>query len=75
MYLQLIFYSQIKSLKLGFNEIGDKGARAIAECLNNIDELDIRQCGITAVGVEAIACQLKHCNVSSGLLAFNVIRR
>ena len=38
---------QIKKLILSFNEIGNSGAKALATCLWNVDELDLMDCDIT----------------------------
>jgi len=38
---------QIKKLSLSWNKIGNSGAKALATCLWNIDELDLWNCDIT----------------------------
>ena len=38
---------QIKKLSLIWNKIGNSGAKALATCLWNIDELDLGYCDIT----------------------------
>ena len=38
---------QIKKLSLSWNKIGNSGAKALATCLWNIDELDLNGCDIT----------------------------
>jgi len=38
---------QIKKFSLSFNKIGNSGAKALATCLWNIDELDLDHCDIT----------------------------
>ena len=41
------FYMQIKLLDLSWNELGNYGARNLSTCLLKIDELHLRNCGIT----------------------------
>ena len=38
---------QIKKFSLSWNKIGNSGAKALATCLWNIDELDLMHCYIT----------------------------
>ena len=38
--------AQIKKLSLSENKIGNSGAKALATCLRNIDELDLNGCDI-----------------------------
>jgi len=61
---------QIKKLSLSLNKIGNSGAKALATCLWNIDELDLRDCDITE-------CK-ELCNAIQSLkrpVSFNLVSR
>jgi len=61
---------QIKKLSLSWNEIGNSGAKALATCLWNIDELDLEYCDITE-------CE-ELCNAIQSLkrpVSFNLVSR
>jgi len=64
---------QIKKLSLGWNKIGNSGAKALATCLWNIDELDdldLNGCAITE-------CE-QLCNAIQSLerpVSFNLVSR
>ena len=61
---------QIKKLSLSRNKIGNSGAKALAECLWNIDELDLDDCDITE-------CE-ELCNAIQSLerpVSFNLVWR
>jgi len=61
---------QIKKLNLSRNEIGNSGAKALATCLWNIDELDLNDCDITE-------CE-ELCNAIQSLkrpVSFNLVSR
>jgi len=61
---------QIKKLILSFNEIGNSGAKALATCLWNVDELDLMDCDITE-------CK-ELCNAIQSLerpVSFNLVSR
>jgi len=64
------FSVQIKKLSLRSNRIGNSGAKALATCLWNIDELDLVDCDITE-------CE-ELCNAIQGLkrpVSFNLVSR
>jgi len=64
------FSVQIKKLSLCLNEIGNSGAKALATCLWNIDELDLNGCDITE-------CE-DLCNAIQSLkrpVSFNLVSR
>ena len=61
---------QIKKLSLSLNKIGNSGAKALATCLWNIDELDLEHCDITE-------CE-ELCNAIQSLerpVSFNLVSR
>ena len=61
---------QIKKLSLSWNKIGNSGAKALATCLWNIDELDLMRCDITE-------CE-ELCNAIQSLkrpVSFNLVSR
>jgi len=61
---------QIKKLSLSWNKIGNSGAKALATCLWNIDELDLDGCDITE-------CE-ELCNAIQSLkrpVSFNLVSR
>jgi len=61
---------QIKNLSLRWNKIGNSGAKALATCLWNIDELDLMDCDITE-------CE-ELCNAIQSLerpVSFNLVSR
>jgi len=61
---------QIKKLSLSLNKIGNSGAKALATCLWNIDELDLEYCDITE-------CE-ELCNAIQSLkrpVSFNLVSR
>ena len=61
---------QTKKLSLSWNKIGNSGAKALAACLRNIDELDLEDCGITE-------CE-QLCSAIQGLkrpVSFNLVSR
>jgi len=61
---------QIKKLSLSLNKIGNSGAKALATCLWNIDELDLMDCDITE-------CE-ELCNAIQSLkrpVSFNLVSR
>jgi len=61
---------QIKKLSLSWNKIGNSGAKALATCLWNIDELDLNDCDITE-------CE-ELCNAVQSLkrpVSFNLVFR
>jgi len=61
---------QIKNLSLSWNEIGNSGAKALAKCLRNVDELDLDDCDITE-------CE-ELCNAIQSLkrpVSFNLVSR
>jgi len=61
---------QTKKLSLSWNEIGNSGAKALATCLWNIDELDLMDCDITE-------CK-ELCNAIQSLerpVSFNLVSR
>ena len=67
-----VFYLsvQIKKLSLSLNKIGNSGAKVLATCLWNIDELDLRNCDITE-------CE-ELCNAIQSLerpVSFNLVWR
>ena len=41
------FYSQMKHLHLGFNDIDDDGAVMLLGCLSNVKRLTLRYCSIS----------------------------
>jgi len=60
----------MKKLSLSWNKIGNSGAKALATCLSNIDELDLMDCGITE-------CE-ELCNAIQSLerpVSFNLVSR
>ena len=61
---------QIKKLSLSLNKIGNSGAKVLATCLSNIDELDLMDCYITK-------CD-ELCNAIKSLkrrVSFNLVSR
>jgi len=61
---------QIKKLSLSLNKIGNSGAKALATCLWNIDELHLYHCNITE-------CK-ELCNAIQSLerpVSFNLVSR
>jgi len=61
---------QIKKLSLSENKIGNSGAKALATCLWNIDELDLMDCEFTE-------CE-ELCNAIQSLerpVSFNLVSR
>jgi len=61
---------QIRKLRLSENKIGNSGAKVLATCLWNIDELDLRNCYITE-------CE-ELCNAIQSLkrpVSFNLVSR
>jgi len=61
---------QIKKLNVSRNKIGNSGAKALATCLWNISELDLRNCDITE-------CE-ELCNSIQSLkrpVSFNLVSR
>ena len=61
---------QIKKLSLSWNKIGNFGAKALATCLWNIDELNLEDCDITE-------CE-ELCNAIQSLkrpVSFNLVSR
>ena len=54
----------LQVLELGWNNVGDKGAVALAGALttSKINELDICKCGITFVGAKSLGSAIQHHN-------------
>tara|TARA_B100000795_G_scaffold264153_1_gene244282 strand:+ start:1174 stop:1596 length:423 start_codon:yes stop_codon:yes gene_type:complete len=64
--------SSLRSLNLGFNQIGDAGSKAVAEALrvnSSLTSLNLRGCGIATEGGVAIAEALK---VNGSLTSLNL---
>ena len=49
----------MKRLDLSLNSFADSGARILSECIHNIDDIQLHDCGITEEGVTALSEQIK----------------
>ena len=49
----------MKSLDISLSRLEDAGCRILSECIHNIDDLRLCECGITKKGVNALAKQIK----------------
>ena len=47
------------SLDLSLSKIGNEGAAILSQCLNNVKQLILDCCDITAPGVEAISNKIR----------------
>ena len=66
---------QLKDLDLGNNKIGDEGAKSFSTCIHNIDELSLRICDITNLGIENLskAIQKRTSPVNNSFLQLYLI--
>ena len=53
---------QMKRLDLSFNSLKNTGARILSECIHNIDDIQLHDCGITDEGVIALSEEIKKRN-------------
>ena len=61
---------QMKRLDLSFNSLKNTGARILSECIHNIDDIQLHDCGITDEGVIALSEEIKKRNTP----VYNLLR-